>query len=69
MQSYMNMNYILQEQNELKAKYAKKIRDLNNSDYHYRRRGEGNYANYNYDDENEFKYYRSYYDDYDRRYR
>lgn len=64
-----DMNYILQEQNELKAKYAKKIRDLNNSDYHYRRRGEGNYANYNYDDENEFRYYRSYYDDYDRRYR
>lgn len=67
-----DMNYILQEQNGLKAKYANKIRELNNSDYQYRRRGEGNYANYNYDDEHEFRhmpYYRSYYDDYyDRRY-
>lgn len=49
--SSYDMTYILQQQDKLKAKYAKKIRELNNSDYQYRRRGSGNYANYNYDDE------------------
>ena len=43
-----DMNYILQEQEPLKAKYADKIRQLNMKEYQYRRRGAGNYANYNY---------------------
>ena len=46
-----DMNYILQEQDQLKAKYADKIRKLNSTEYQYRRRGSGNYANYNYDEE------------------
>ena len=46
-----DMNYILQQQEPLKAKYADKIRQLNMKDYQYRRRGAGNYANYNYDDD------------------
>ena len=48
-----DMNFILQQQDKLKSKYAKKIRELNNSDYQYRRRGAGNYANYNYDDDDD----------------
>lgn len=51
-----DMNYILQQQDKLKSKYAKKIRELNNSDYQYRRRGAGNYANYNYDDDEDYEY-------------
>lgn len=46
-----DMNYILQQQEGLKAKYADKIRELNMKDYQYRRRGAGNYANYNNDDD------------------
>ena len=46
-----DMNYILQEQEPLKAKYAEKIRKLNMRDSQFRRRGMGNYANYNYDDD------------------
>lgn len=46
-----DMNYILQEQDQLKAKYADKIRKLNYTEYQYRKRGSGNYANYNYDEE------------------
>ena len=55
-----DMNYILQQQDPLKEKYANKIRKMNMQDYQYRRRGEGNYANYNDDDddEDEFTYER-----------
>lgn len=53
-----DMNFILQQQDKLKAKYAKKIREMNNSDYQYRRRGSGNYANYNYDDDDDYAYRR-----------
>lgn len=52
-----DMNYILQEQDSLKQKYADKIRDLNMRDYQYRRRGMGNYANYNNDDDDDEEYY------------
>lgn len=56
-----DMNYILQEQEPLKAKYARKIRELNSIDYQYRRRGSGNYANYNYDDDpSDYVYRRNY---------
>lgn len=56
-----DMNYILQEQEPLKAKYARKIRELNAVDYQYRRRGSGNYANYNYDDDpSDYTYRRNY---------
>lgn len=51
-----DMNYILQQQDGLKAKYADKIRELNMKDYQYRRRGAGNYANYNYDDDDDYAY-------------
>jgi len=63
-----DMNYILQQQDHLKEKYANKIRRMNMQDYQYRRRGEGNYANYNDDDddEDEFTYERR--DRYARRY-
>ena len=68
-----DMNYILQEQEPLKAKYANKIRELNMRDYQYRRRGAGNYANYNYDDDEEEDYsyneYRRYYESPTRMYR
>lgn len=65
-----DMNFILQQQDKLKAKYAKKIRELNNSDYQYRRRGAGNYANYNYDDDDDDDYaYRRYERDKYNRYR
>lgn len=55
-----DMNYILQQQEPLKAKYADKIRELNMKDYQYRRRGAGNYANYNYDDDDCDYEYRNY---------
>ena len=56
-----DMNYILQQQEGLKAKYADKIRELNMKDYQYRRRGAGNYANYNFDDDDDCDYeYRNY---------
>lgn len=48
-----DMNYILQQQNHLKQKYAKKIRELNEKDTQFRRRGYGNYANYNLNDDDE----------------
>lgn len=69
-----DMNYILQEQEHMKMKYADKIRKLNEKDSLFRRRGSGNYANYNNDDDceddDEFTYrnyrnnYRRYYDRY-----
>ena len=69
-----DMNYILQQQEPLKVKYADKIRELNMKDYQYRRRGSGNYANYNFDDddyeEENFNYYnRDYMRNYRRYYR
>lgn len=51
-----DMNYILQQQEPLQRKYAEKIRELNMKDNQFRRRGTGNYANYNmteYDDDEE----------------
>jgi hypothetical protein len=59
-----DMNYILQEQEPMKAKYAEKIRRMNMKDSHFRRRGMGNYANYNYeddDDDDEFTYHYPWY--------
>ena len=59
--SSYDMNYILQQQEPLKAKYADKIRKLIMKDTQFRRRGMGNYANYNNhyddDDEEEFMYH------------
>lgn len=56
-----DMNYILQQQEELKRHYADKIRTMNEKNLQYRRRGDGNYANYNFEDddenEEEFGYY------------
>jgi len=51
-----DMNYILQQQEQLKDKYANKIRELNMKDYQYRRRGSGNYANYNLDEDEDYEY-------------
>lgn len=48
-----DMNYILQQQEELKQKYAKKIREMNEKDNQFRRRGSGNYANYNFTDDDD----------------
>jgi len=48
-----DMNYILQQQNELKQHYAEKIRTMNEKNLQFRRRGDGNYANYNFDDDDE----------------
>ena len=68
-----DMNYILQQQEHLKNKYAKKIRELNMKDLQFRYRGSGNYANYNdneydYDDDYEYHHYPQYrYDEYRRR--
>ena len=67
-----DMAYILQQQNELQHHYAEKIRTMNDKNLQFRRRGEGNYANYNlsdYDDEEEdFEYYTHEYPRYYRRY-
>lgn len=46
-----DINYILQEQEPLKRKYAEKIRKINNRDSQFRQRGRGNYANYNFDED------------------
>lgn len=56
-----DMSYILQQQDELKQKYAKKIRELNQKDSLFRRRGEGNYANYNFNDDEDEDEDREYY--------
>lgn len=69
-----DMSYILQQQKPLQEHYAEKIRTMNDKNLQFRRRGEGNYANYNLsdydeDDEAEFarygydypRYYRRYY--------
>ena len=59
-----DMNYILQQQEELKQHYAEKIRKMNDKNSQFRRRGEGNYSNYNFhdyeddDDESDFNYAR-----------
>jgi len=57
-----DMSYILQQQDEMKRHYADKIRTMNDKNAQFRRRREGNYANYNLDDddecdEEEFGYY------------
>ena len=66
-----DMSYILQQQNELKDHYAEKIRTMNEKNSQFRRRGEGNYSNYNFtedDDDDEIerrhRYGRGYYNDY-----
>jgi len=69
-----DMSYILQQQKQLQEHYAEKIRTMNEKNSQFRRRGEGNYTNYNltdYDDEDEdeeymhygnaYPYYRRYY--------
>ena len=65
-----DMNYILQQQDQLKAKYADKIRKLNMQDSQFRRRGSGNYANYtnhyNDDDDDNYTYHYPWYDSYGR---
>lgn len=65
-----DMNYILQQQDQLKAKYADKIRKLNMQDNQFRRRGSGNYANYtnhyNDDDDDNYTYHYPWYDNYGR---
>jgi len=63
-----DMNYILQQQEPLKMKYADKIRKLNMKEDQFRRRGMGNYANYNdhEDDDDEFMYHYPWYDNYRR---
>ena len=60
-----DMNYILQQQEELKQHYAEKIRKMNDKNSQFRRRGEGNYSNYNFhdyedddDEESDFNYAR-----------
>lgn len=60
-----DMSYILQQQEGLKQKYAKKIREMNEKENQFRRRGSGTYANYNFtdddeedDDEKDFTYMR-----------
>lgn len=62
-------NYILQQQEPMKAKYAEKIRKMNMKEDHFRRRGMGNYSNYDsYDneDDEEFMYHYPWYDNYRR---
>ena len=48
-----DMNYILQQQEELKRHYADKIRKMNEKNVQFRRRGDGNYANYSFYDDDE----------------
>ena len=63
-----DMNYILQQQEPLKMKYAEKIRKMNMKEDQFRRRGMGNYANYSDheddDDDDEFTYHYPWYDSY-----
>ncbi len=65
-----DMNYILQQQEPLKMKYAEKIRKMNMKEDQFRRRGMGNYANYSDheddDDDDEFTYHYPWYDNYRR---
>ena len=46
-----DMAYILQQQNELQRHYAEKIRTMNDKNLQFRRRGEGNYTNYNFSED------------------
>ena len=69
-----DMNYILQQQNELQRHYADKIRKMNEKNVQFRHRGDGNYANYNLpdddcEDEDENEFARMYDRDYRRYYR
>ena len=62
-----DMAYILQQQDEMKRHYAEKIRTMNDKNLQYRHRGEGNYANYNFSDDDEYEDDFNYYPRYNRR--
>lgn len=70
-----DMGYILQQQDELKRYYADKIRTMNEKNLQFRHRGDGNYANYNFDDDDDYEeenygyYNRDYMRNYPRYYR
>lgn len=67
-----DMSYILQQQKPLQEHYAEKIRTMNDKNLQFRRRGEGNYTNYNlsdYDDEDEEEEFARYGRDYPHYYR
>lgn len=70
-----DMGYILQQQDELKRYYADKIRTMNEKNLQFRHRGDGNYANYNFDDDDDYEeenygyYNRGYMRNYPRYYR
>ena len=70
-----DMGYILQQQDELKRYYADKIRTMNEKNLQFRRHGDGNYANYNFDDDDDYEeenygyYNRDYMRNYPRYYR
>ena len=67
-----DMAYILQQQKPLQEHYAEKIRTMNDKNLQFRRRGEGNYTNYNlsdYDDEDEEEEFARYGRDYPHYYR
>lgn len=64
-----DMNYILQQQEELKRHYADKIRKMNEKNVQFRRRGDGNYANYSFYDDDEDEEEDNYTYDYMRNYR
>ena len=59
-----DMAYILQQQNELQRHYAEKIRTMNDKNLQFRRRGEGNYTNYNFSEDdyemNDYNYEHDY---------
>ena len=62
-----DMNFILQQQDQLKEKYAHKIRELNMKDYQHRPAGVGNYANYNFTDDDDDEDFSYAYEEYARR--
>ena len=62
-----DMNFILQQQDQLKEKYAHKIRELNMKDYQHRPAGVGNYANYNFNDDDDDEDFSYAYEEYARR--
>ena len=62
-----DMAYILQQQDKMKRHYAEKIRTMNDKNLQYRHRGEGNYANYNFSDDDEYEDDFNYYPRYNRR--
>ena len=62
-----DMSFILQQQDQLKEKYARKIRELNMKDYQHRPAGTGNYANYNFNDDDDDEDFSYAYEEYARR--